>query len=102
MAACWHVTCEHVPKNRSMAAKVKMLTLLQGIRGFAQIANRRPPPRSPGLVLAQMRVHGIYGDLRPRKLNIAFDQQSQPNIPHRVKITHVKPHPQPPAVLRAP
>jgi hypothetical protein len=38
-----------------MAAKVKMLTLLQEMRGFAQIANRHPSPRSPGLFLAEFR-----------------------------------------------
>ena len=34
-------------ENRLMAAKVKILTLLQEIRGFAQIANRCPPPAPP-------------------------------------------------------
>ena len=64
-----------------MAAKVKMLTLLQEIRGFAQIANRRPPPRSPGLFLAQFRSQGIHAILRRRRLSITIDQPNQSDIP---------------------
>jgi hypothetical protein len=85
-----------------MAVKVKMLKLLQEIHGFAQIANRRPPPRFPGLVLTQIREHGMQERLRRRKLSVVFDKQTQPAIPHQVKINHVKPAPEPAAVLRAP
>ena len=73
-----------------MAAKVKMLKLLQEIRGFAAIANRRPPPRSPGLLLMQIRALGIHDSLRRRKLNITIDRQSSLDIPHPVRIHHVK------------
>ena len=85
-----------------MAAKVKMLKLLQEIRGFAEITNRRPPPRNPGLVLAQIRAAGMHEGLRRRKLSVTFDQPPQPDLPHRVKINHVKPSAQPQATLRAP
>jgi len=74
-----------------MAAKVKMLKLLQEIRGFAAITNRRPAPRSPGLVLAQIRTQGMQDSLRRTKLSITINQQSQPDIPHRVRINYVKP-----------
>ncbi len=85
-----------------MAAKVKMLKLLQEIRGFADIANRRPPPRCPTLVLTQIRAHGAQETLRRRRLSITFDKPPQPDMPHQVKINHVKPSPQPGLVLRAP
>jgi hypothetical protein len=84
-----------------MAGKVKMLTLLQEIRGFARIANRCPPPRTPGLVLAQMRMSGKQDSLRKRKLSINFNQQTQPDMPHQVKINHLKPATEPAAQVRA-
>jgi hypothetical protein len=76
-----------------MAAKVKMLTLLQEIRGFAQISNRRPPTRSPGLFLAQLHSQGNHAYLRRRRLNITIDPPNQSDIPLQVKIHHVKQSP---------
>ncbi|MGO8928960.1 MAG: hypothetical protein ACLQU3_18990 [Limisphaerales bacterium] len=78
-----------------MAARVKMLTLLQEIRGFAQVSNRRPPPRSPGLFLAQLRSQGDHAILRRRRLNITIDPPNQSDIPLQVKIHHVKQSPDP-------
>jgi hypothetical protein len=86
----WHVNCEHSEQDRFMAAKVKMLKLLQEIRGFAQITNRRPPPRSPGLFLAQMRSHMLQASPPKRKLSIRIDNQTHLDAPHQVKINHVK------------
>ena len=85
-----------------MAAKVKMLKLLQEIRGFAQVTNRRPPPRFPGLTLTSIRAAAERENPRRRKLSVAFDKQTQPDTPHRVKINHVKPSPQPAAMVQAP
>ncbi len=85
-----------------MAAKVKMLKLLQEIRGFAQIANRQPPPRSPGLLVTSIRAAVVQDSPRRRKLSITFDKQTVPDVPHRVKITHVKRNPEPAATVPAP
>ena len=76
-----------------MAAKVKMLTLLQEIRGFALISNRRPPPRSPGLSLAQLRSQRSHATLRRRRLSITIDLPNQSDIPLQVKIHYVKQSP---------
>lgn len=73
-----------------MAAKVKMLKLLQEMRGFAAITRRLPPPRSPGLLLMQVRALGINNSLRKRKLSITIGTQSSVDIPHPVRIHHVK------------
>jgi hypothetical protein len=89
----WHVTCEQVAKNKFMAAKIKMLTLLQEIRGFADIANRHPQPRSPGLVLTQIRSRIIQAPLVRRKLSITLTEPDHLEIPHQVKINYVKPSP---------
>ena len=85
-----------------MATKVKMLKLLQEIRGFAQISNRRPPPRSPGLFLAQMRSHIFQAAPPRRKLSIRIDNQLPLDIPHQVKINHVRQSPERPIVGLAP
>jgi hypothetical protein len=85
-----------------MAAKIRMLKLLQEIRGFADIANRRPPPRSPGLVLTQIRSHVIQATLPRRKLSVKMDVQNRLDIPHPVKINYVKQDPAQVATLPVP
>jgi len=72
-----------------MAAKIKMLKLLQEIRGFADVTNRRPQPRSPGLVATQMRSHVIQATLPRRKLSVSTDKRDHPDISRPVKINHV-------------
>ncbi len=72
-----------------MAAKVMMMKLLQEIRGFAEITNRRPYSRSPGLFLMQMRSHVAPTSLpRPRR-SILVHVPDLSEIPHPVKITHL-------------
>ena len=85
-----------------MAAKVKMLKLLHEIRGFAEITNRRPPPRSPGLFLTQIRSHVAQATLPRRKLSVATSKHHYLALPHQVKIHHLKPSPDPVAERPAP
>ena len=84
-----------------MAAKIRMLKLLQEIRGFAEIVNRCPPPRSTGLLLAQMRPHVIQAVMPRRSLRVTLTERDRADIPHPVKINHVKQTPPPPATLPA-
>ncbi len=97
----WHVTCSHSRENTLMATKVRMLKLLQELRGFAAIANRQPQPRSPALLLAQMRPPVIQAVLPRRRLSITMVQPDNSDIPHPVKINHSKPEPAPPPSLPA-
>jgi hypothetical protein len=85
-----------------MAAKVRMLKLLQELRGFALITNRQPPARLPGLVLMQLRSHLAQTTLPRRRLNIRMDPQAQPPVAHPVRIVHVKPASAPTSRLPAP
>jgi hypothetical protein len=85
-----------------MAAKIKMLKLLQEIRGFADVTNRRPQPRSPGLLVTQMRSHVIQATLPRRRLSVSADQQDHPDISHPVKINHLGRDPDAGANLTAP
>jgi hypothetical protein len=75
-----------------MATKIRMMKLLQEIRGLAQITNRRPQPKSAGLFLMQMRAHVAHATYQRRKLVIPIDLKDPPDIPHPVKIRHVKEH----------
>jgi hypothetical protein len=72
-----------------MATKIKMMKLLQEIRGMAQITNRRPQPKPPGLFLMQLRSHVMQATIPRRRLVIPVDLQEPPDIPHPVKITHL-------------
>ena len=85
-----------------MAAKIQILKLLQEIRGFAELSNRCPQPRSPGLSLAQMRSHLLQRVSPKRKLSISIDTQDHTDVPYRVKIKHVKQGPGPAALRPAP
>ena len=85
-----------------MAAKIQMLKLLQEIRGFAELTNRRPQPRSLGLFLTQIRSHMPQRALPKRRLSIRIDTQDRTDIPDRVKINHVKQGPGPAAMRPAP
>jgi hypothetical protein len=85
-----------------MAAKVKISKLLQEIRGFAEITNRRPQPKPPGFFLMQLRSHLVHTTLPRPKRSISINIQNLPDIPHPVKITHVQDNPVVTATLPAP
>lgn len=84
-----------------MATKIKMMKLLQEMRGFADIANRRPQPRSPGLFLLQMRSQVLHTPFSPRKRTLQIEIQDTLDIPHPVKIKHITGSPLPMAALSA-
>ena len=85
-----------------MASKIRMLKLLQEIRGFAEMAKRLPAPRLPGLVSMQMRSHVVRATLPKRRLSIQMDVQDHLDISHPVRINHVKRTPAPGATLPTP
>ncbi len=84
-----------------MATKIRILKLMQEIRGLAQITNRRPQPKPPGLFLMQLRSHLAHATLSRQKVVISVDMQNCPDIPHPVKITHVKQRSAPRAAVTA-
>ncbi len=77
------------------------MKMLQEIRGFAQITSRRPPAKLPGLFLVQMRSYARMNPLR-KKVIITVDLKDPPDIPHPVKITHLKANAVPALGLQAP
>ena len=73
-----------------MATRVNMLKLLQEVRGFAEIANRRPTLRPPGPVLLHARAPSPRLGLGQAKRTLKISVQEPPDIPHPVKITYLQ------------
>jgi len=73
-----------------MAAKVIMMKLLQEIRGFAEISNRRAQTKCPGLFIMQLRSHLTHTTLPKCKRSILVDTKGLVDDPHPVKITHLR------------
>ncbi len=73
-----------------MANRANIMKLLQEIRSFAELTNRRPHPRPLGLLVMQMRPPVVRPALPRRKLDVTINLAEHPGIPHPVKITHVK------------
>src|SRR5258708_11902476 len=86
----WHVTCSCICWIEYMATKIKLMKMLQEVRGLAQITSRRPPRKLPGLFLLQMRDHVARATGPRRTMIIPIDLQEAPDIPHPVKITHLE------------
>jgi len=84
-----------------MAAKLKMLKLLQETPGFAEVTNRRPKPQSAAQVMTQMRPPVIHAVLHRRRLDVTADDEEHSALPHPVKINHVSQDVDPGAVLPA-
>jgi len=73
-----------------MAMKIKMLKLLTEYRGHAQVTNRRPTPRPPGLFLMQLREHLTETTGQKRKLVVTGEDQPAADKPLQIKIHHVR------------
>ncbi len=70
-----------------MATKMKLLKMLQEVKGMAQITNRRPAPRPPLLYLMQLRSQGAQTST-PRQ-RVAIEAAAIP-APLPIKINHIK------------
>jgi len=76
-----------------MAAKIKIMKMLQEIRGLADVTGRRPAPRQPGLFLIQLRSHVLENRPSRGRQIITVDVLDRFEIPHPVKIKHIAPAP---------
>lgn len=74
-----------------MATKVRLMKMLQEMRGFSEIARRYPSPKAPALYAIQLRSHVHESSHPRRKITIAVDLKDGPAIPAPVKITHLRP-----------
>ncbi len=76
-----------------MATRIKVMKLLQEMKGFAEITNRRPQTRSVGPLMLQLRSSALRAATPKRKRTLTIDVQDRPDIPNPVKITHLRPSP---------
>jgi len=73
-----------------MATKIKLMRLLQEVRGHAQITNRRPAPRQTTLYLMQLRGRAAAPHSPKRRLAVTTDSNESANSPLPIKIHHVQ------------
>ena len=74
-----------------MATKAKLMKLIEEVRGYAQITNRRPAPRPPVLYLMELRAHATQNQAPKRRLNVVTDARENLTCPSPIKITHISP-----------
>jgi hypothetical protein len=73
-----------------MAMKIKLMRLLQEVRGHALITNRRPAPRQPTLCLMQMRERAAQVQSPKRRLAVMTDIKDSVSTPLPIKINHIQ------------
>ena len=76
-----------------MATKVKLMKLLQEMRGLAELNRRHPAPRPSALYLLQLRTHMAETSQSRRRLLVKIDLKESLDLPHPVKINHLKSRP---------
>lgn len=69
------------------------MKMLQEIRGLADVTERRPAPRQPGLFLIQLRSHVSENRQARTRQVINVDVQDRFDVPRPVKIKHIVPAP---------
>ena len=74
-----------------MATKVKLMKLLQEIRGLSELTRRHPATKPSALYLMQLRYHLTEASHTKRRLIITVDMKDSAAFPHPVKITYVNP-----------
>jgi hypothetical protein len=82
-----------------MAKKVILMKLLQEIRGYANVTNRRPTPATPMLYLMQLRRRNAHAHTQVRvpqplkRLAITANWQNPGEAPAPIKIHHAVANP---------
>jgi hypothetical protein len=74
-----------------MATKIKLMKLLQEMRGFSEFNRQHPAPRPSSLYLMQLRSHLAQTSYSRLRLAIKIDLKDSVTLPHPVKIKYVKP-----------
>jgi hypothetical protein len=71
-----------------MATKMKLMKLLQEIRGMTDIVRRDPLPKPTALYLTHLRPHSARPGSFRRRLIVTVDPKDHVPLPEPVKITH--------------
>lgn len=73
-----------------MAKKVILMKLLQELRGYANVTNRRPAPPNSLVYLMQLRQRNqVRGSRSQQRLAITAQWQNPGESPSPIKIKHV-------------
>ncbi len=67
------------------------MKLLQEMHALSELGRRHPAPRSSPLFLVQLRSHMAETSRPKRRLMISIDLKDSMDLPHPVRIDHVKP-----------
>jgi hypothetical protein len=73
-----------------MATKIKIMKMLQEIRGFSELGRLQPAPKPSALFLMQLRTRRAEAQRPRRQIEIAFDLRDIATLPTPVQITHVQ------------
>jgi hypothetical protein len=73
-----------------MATRMKMLKLLQEIRGFSELSRMHSVPKPPALFLMQLRDRIAESNRPRRRIRIQIEMQAEQILPDPVKITFVR------------
>ena len=87
------MNCDSRYPEDDMATTTKISKMLQAVKGYAQVTNRRPPPRPPLLYLMQMRAQLAPAEFPRHRLPVTTDMKAFATGPLPIKINHVKSHP---------
>ena len=74
-----------------MATKIKLMKLLQEMRGFSELGRRPSANRPSSLYLLQLRSHLTETSRSKRRLVVSVDLRDTTDFPHPVKINYIKP-----------
>lgn len=72
-----------------MAKKMKLMPLFQELKGRADISDRRPVPKDPGIYLMQLREQNGATALPRRRFAISINPGVAGSLPHPVKINYI-------------
>src|SRR4051812_123787 len=72
-----------------MATKIKIMKMLQEIRGFSELGHKQPGPKPSTLFLMQVRTRKAEMHRTRQQIDIAFDLQDIATLPTPVKINFV-------------
>ena len=84
----WHMNCNTPAQEGTMANKASLMKMIETIRGYERVTNRRPAPRPPMLYLMQLREQ--QQPHAPKRVAISTDFQNGPEVPLPIKIRHAK------------
>ena len=74
-----------------MATRIKLMKLLQEMHAFAEMGRRRPSAKPAPLFLLQLRSHMAETSRARRRLVVRVDLTDSLDLPHPVRISHIKP-----------